>query len=140
MSRIDKANPKVGNYRANLAAALPANLVEHAVAVGHDAQGRVVIGGGQTGIKGILVLTKVEPAGKRIDVFTNGEVIEFGPNYTATNPIGSASAGVDLGVAGTNYYGHPDGKVDATKGADGVLLGHTVENYRLVLRVQGAGA
>lgn len=139
MSRIDKAHPKVGNYRANLAAALPPQFVEQLVAVGHDNQGRVVWGGGQTGIKGVLCLTKAYPAGKRIDVHTNGEVVEFGPNdHTATADAGTKVAGVDLGTPGTNYYGHPNGTVTATKGADGVLLGHTVEGQRLVLRVQGA--
>lgn len=140
MSRIDKANPKVGNYRANLAAALPPQWVEQLVAVGHDANGRVVPGPGQSGVKGVLCLTKVEPAGRRIDVFTAGEVVSFGPNdHTATADAGTSTPGTDLGVPGTNYYGHDDGTVTATKGTDGVLLGHTVEGQRLILRVQGEG-
>ena len=43
MSRYDKYEPKVGGYRAPLAADFPADKVEHVVGVGHDASGRVVI-------------------------------------------------------------------------------------------------
>lgn len=136
MSRIDKADPKVGNYRANLAAALPPQFVEHLVAVGHDADGRVVWGGGQTGITGVICLTKAYPAGKRIDVHTNGEVVEFGPNdHTAENDSGTAKPGVDLGEAGTVYYGNTDGTVTDTPGVGSVRIGHTVEPHRLILRV-----
>lgn len=136
MSRIDKADPKVGNYRANLAAALPPQFVDHVVAVGHDANGRVVWGGGQTGITGIICLTKAYRAGTRIDVHTNGEVVEFGPNdHLAENDTGTAKAGVDLAEPGTVYYGHTDGTVSDTPKVGSVRIGHTVEPHRLVLRV-----
>lgn len=37
--------------------------------------------------------------------------------------------------AGTNYYGHDSGVVNATKGSDGVYVGHTVEASRLIVNV-----
>lgn len=141
MSRYDKVVPKNGVYRASLAANFPPQLVEHAVAVGHDENGRLVVGAGDSGIKGVLVLTKAYPAGKRVDPMTNGEIVEFGPNdHTVSQDAGTAVAGVDLGDPGTNYYGHADGTVDDTPGTDGVYLGHTVEGQRLVVRVNAAPA
>jgi hypothetical protein len=141
MSRIDKADPKVGNYRATLAADLPPQWVEHLVAVGHDTNGRIVAGAGTTGITGVICLTKVYKAGKRIDVHTAGEVVEFGPNdHTATGDAGTADAGVDLGDAGSAYYGHPNGTVTLTAGAGSVYIGHTVEPHRLILRVRPGAA
>ncbi|QGJ90052.1 hypothetical protein HWC80_gp011 [Mycobacterium phage Indlulamithi] len=132
MSRYDKINPKNGSYRASLAADLPPALVEHTVAVGHDANGRLVVGAGQTGVKAILILTKAYKAGYRCDPMVSGEVVEFGPND------GTAEAGVDFAEPGTNYFGHADGTVTATKGADGVYVGHTVDNgQRLIVRVRG---
>jgi hypothetical protein len=129
MSRYDKYDPKNGGYRASLAVDFPANRVEHCVAVGHDSQGRLVIGNGTSGVKGVLVLTKVYKAGKRVDPMTSGEIVEFGPSDAGK------VAGVDFGAAGTTYYGHNDGTVTATKGADGVQVGHTVEAQRLIVRV-----
>jgi hypothetical protein len=130
MARYDKVVPKGGSYRASLAVDfLPANI-EKLLAVGHDANGRLVIGNGTSGIKGVLVLTKAYKAGKRVDPMVFGEIVEFGPSTAGKVP------GVDFGVAGTTYYGHNDGTVDATKGADGVYVGHTVEPQRLYVNVQ----
>ncbi len=103
MARIDKYDPKNGGYRASLAADLDPDLVEQAVGVGHDANGRIVVGAGVSGITGVLVLTKVYPAGKRIDVMTSGEITEFGP--TGTTP------GTDFGVAGKVYYSDAEGNI-----------------------------
>ncbi|AYN57959.1 hypothetical protein HWB90_gp009 [Mycobacterium phage Fowlmouth] len=130
MSRYDKYDPKVGGYRATLAADWATNDVEHAVAVGHDANGRVVKGAGVSGVKGVLVLTKAYKAGTRVDVMTSGDIIEFGP-YD-----GTSVAGVDFADTSTNYYGHADGTVTDTQDDDGVYIGHTVDNgRRLVVRV-----
>jgi hypothetical protein len=132
MARYDKYDPKNGGYRATLAADyLPAN-VEKCLGVGHDANGRLVIGKGTSGIKGVLVLTKVYKAGTRVDPMTSGEITEFGPSDGTNVP------GVDFGVAGTGYYAHDDGTVTATKGTDGVYVGHTVEAQRLIVRVVAA--
>ena len=130
MSRYDKYDPKTGGYRGTLAADWLAADVEHAVAVGHDANGRVVKGAGVSGVKGVLVLTKAYKAGTRIDVMTDGDIVEFGPND------GTAVAGVDFADPSENFYGHADGKVTNTQGADGVYIGHTVDKgTRCVVRV-----
>lgn len=130
MARYDKYDPKVGGYRAPLAADFPAGSLEKILGVGHDANGRVVVGAGTSGIKGVLVLTKARKAGDVIDVMTSGEIVEFGPSDAGKVP------GTDFGVAGTKYYAAPaTGIVTSTGGAGTVYVGHTVEGQRLIVRV-----
>jgi len=128
MSRYDKYDPKVGGYRAPLAADFPADRVEHVVGVGHDANGRVVIGAGQSGVRGVLVLTKARKAGEIVDVMTSGEIVEFGPSDAGKE------AGVDFGVAGTKYYAATTGEVTSTSAAGKNYVGHTVSGQRLIVR------
>lgn len=114
MARYDKYDPKDGGFRAPLAADFPAGSLNTVVGVGLDTSGRVVVGGGNTGVKGGLVLTKVRRAGEVVDVMTDGEIVEF------------------PGVAGTNYYADAAGVVSTTN--TGKYLGCTVEGTRLVVR------
>lgn len=127
--RIDKYDPISGGFRAPLAAdqAATSGAVGSGTAgigVGIDVNGRVVAGAGQTGIKGVLVLTRAMKAGDIVDVMDGGEVVEFG------------------GVAGTNYT------ADTTTGAIGTSaqsatkkrIGHTVEAGRLIVRVSAESA
>lgn len=105
MSRVDKYDPKVGGYRATLAADFPGEgeVLEALYGVGHDAEGKLVIGAGVTGITGVWVWTKNMVAGKRCDAMTSGEVVEFGP--TAGEP------GVDFGSPGSVYYSDSAGNI-----------------------------
>lgn len=126
MGRYDKYDPVSGGFRAPLGADYAGS--ETPVGVGLNANGRVVVGGGQTGVVGLLVKVRDANAGDIVDVMTDGEIVEFG------------------GVAGTVYY------VDATNGAlstsadaggaagsgAGHRIGHTVEADRLVVRVAQA--
>lgn len=105
MSRYDKINPKNGSYRASLAADLSPDDVERAIGVGHDSQGRLVKGSGNTGVKAILVLTKAYKAGYRCDPMQSGEIVEFGPTI--------GEPGVDFGKPGTVYYSDADGNIEA---------------------------
>lgn len=134
MARYDKYDPKNGGYRAPLAADWdPANR-EKFLGVGHDANGRVVVGAGVTGITGVLVLTKARKAGEIIDVMTSGDVVEFGPSDAGKVP------GVDFGLPGKVYYAAVSGIVTAgdpaAPPADSVRVGHTVTAQRLVVRVE----
>lgn len=130
MARYDKYDPKNGGYRATLAADFDKENLEKALGVGHDANGRLVVGKGASGIKGVLVLTKAYQAGTRVDPMTSGEITEFGPSDGDNVP------GTDFGTAGTNYYAHDDGTITDTKGSDGVYVGFTVEAQRLIVRVE----
>lgn len=132
MARYDHYDPKAGGYRAPLAADFDPDDLEKALGVGHDANGRVVVGGGVTGIKGVLVLTKARKQGEIVDVMTAGQLVEFGPSSTGKVP------GTDFGLAGKDYYADATTGVITDTGGDGTTyVGHTVEGKRLIVRVVG---
>lgn len=113
MARIDKYDPKSGGFRAALAADRAGS--ETPVGVGLDVNGRVVVGDGNTGIKGVLADPENRKAGDIVDSMTDGDLVEFG------------------GVAGTNYYAAANGTISTDD--TGTYVGHTVEGNRLVVRV-----
>lgn len=146
MARYDKYDPYSGGFRAPLAADWLLADVGKPFGVGLNSQGQIVKGNGATGIKGVLVLTRVHRVSEGpVDVMTQGEITEFGP--TAATP------GVGFGVAATNYISNSAGVIAAGNGtvtaagplavtgaASAALIGCTVENTRLVVRViPGAG-
>jgi hypothetical protein len=120
MARIDKSSPVAGTTRAALAAdfTTPANYGK-VLGVGLDATGRLVVGAGNSGIKGVMVLTEAYYAGDVVDFMRNGEIVEF------------------PGVAGSNYFSDAAGVVSTTN--TGVYLGHTVEATRLVVSCKPSG-
>lgn len=132
MARYDKYDPKVGGFRAFLAVDWLLADINKVVPVGLDVNGHVVKGAGQTGIKGVLILTRVIlAADEPVDVMTAGEIVEF-PTAAAPAP------------AGSNIYaeGAGDFEVDiaANVAAASTYIGHTVESKvgkgaRLVVRV-----
>jgi ATP-dependent protease HslVU (ClpYQ) peptidase subunit len=120
VARYDKYDPIDGGFRAPLAADWLEADLNKVFAVGLDANGKVVKGAGNSGVKGVLVLSKVIKADKIVDVMTDGEVVEMDVNH----------AGI---VAGTSYYGSAAGAL-TTVNTD-KPIGHTVEATRLVVRV-----
>ena len=123
MARIDKYEPLSGGHRAALAADwLDANI-EEPIGVGLDGNGRVVVGAGNTGIIGVVVLTKKRYAGDVVDVMQDGELVECAGLTTGTVYYADSATGVlddTAPAAGTNA----------------VKVGHTVEATRLVVRLQ----
>lgn len=117
MARIDKTDSAIGVFRAPLAANLTGGAAP--VGVGINSSGRVVLGAGQTGIVGLLVSPYDKAAGDPQDVLTNGELVEFG------------------GVAGTVYTANTTTGIvsSAAKSATQVVVGHTVEADRLIVRM-----
>lgn len=145
----DKYDGYIGNHRGVLAANI--NLETQAnkvLATGKNAQGAIVIGGGQTGIKGLMIVAVGQnvsgtglldgginnQAGDPQDVGSHGEIVNFRP-FDAANP-----ASVIAPAAGTNYYGHPNGSVLATKVDGCVYVGHTAEADRLIVDVSNIPA
>lgn len=126
MPRYDKYDPKVGGFRAPLAAATvtgaaPTGDRGKVWAVGLDASGRVVKGAGVTGIVGVICPVRDMAAGEIIDVMTDGEIVEF------TLQAGTAAA------AGTRYFGvAASGDYNTTN--TGTRLGWTSEAGRLIVR------
>lgn len=124
MSRYDKYDPKVGGFRAALAADWLAADINKLLGVGLNANGEVVVGAGTSGLVGVIVLTKARKAGEVVDVMTSGECVEFG-----------LTSGEPVATAGTVYYATATtGVVSAGAGAGKVRIGHTVEKDRLVVR------
>lgn len=130
MARYDKYDPKVGGFRAPLAADYSSSDVNKIFGVGLNSSGQVVKGAGQTGVIGVLVLTMARKAGEIVDVMTSGEVVEFGPSDTSDVP------GEDFGVAGTVYYSATNGKVTSSGATGSLRVGHTVEGKRLIVRCE----
>lgn len=126
--RYDKYDPVSGGFRAPLAAAVVLADAGKPFGVGLNTSGQVVRGAGNTGIVGVLIVTRAMAAGEIVDVMTHGECVE-----------GTLSDGTTALTAGTAYYGVPaDGTLSATATAN-KKLGHTVEATRLVVRCGGSG-
>lgn len=121
--RIDKSDPHAGStHRARLAANWLAADIGVIVGVGLDASGRIVKGAGNTGVVGVLVLSKVRNAGEAVDILKRGEVVGG-----AQVIVGTAA------VAGTSYNISAAGVVTATAAGVQGTLGHTVEIDRFVV-------
>ncbi|AAN02074.1 gp20 [Mycobacterium phage Barnyard] len=140
--RWDKYDGYVGNFRAPLAAAVNlATQANRVLPVGINAQGAAVLGGaGQTGIVGVVIIpVGTDMNGNLLDGGINtgvGDICDVGKHGEIVNFKTTAADGTQgAPAAGTNYYAHPNGAVDATKGADGVYIGHTVEADRLIVNV-----
>jgi len=135
MARYDKFDPIANGFRAHVAADyLDADLGK-IFGVGLDTTGKVVKGGGNSGVVGVLVVTckpGVVGAQKQIssvDVMQQGCVTDFGPSSAGLVP------GTDFGVAGTKYYADPATGIVSTTAAGGVYVGTTVEPDRLQVNV-----
>lgn len=130
MARIDKYDPLISGTRARLANDWLESDLDKAVAVGLNANGAVVKGAGQSGVIGVLVLTRVLRAGAVVDVMKRGDIVEF---HREGRPY-AEKEGV---TAGTRFFAADDGSVAAgpTDGtaATGTYVGHTVERDRLVV-------
>lgn len=117
MANYDKYDPKAGGFRAALAADFPKTDIKTVFGVGLNASGQVVKGAGNSGMLGVLVLTKKQEAGDVVDIMTAGEIVDFGGN------------------PGTAYYADPTtGVVNATSAAGKYRTGSTVRGDRLVVR------
>jgi hypothetical protein len=115
--RYDKYEPKVGGFRAPLDDDVDA--ADTPIAVGLDNTGHVVVGAGNTGIVGVLILTLNKTAGTPVDVMTGGECVEMA-DLTAGTVI---TANTTTGVIS-------DDAASATQ----TPIGFTVEATRLIVR------
>lgn len=124
-ARVDKTNSQVGVVRALLHADIAQADWNKVRAVGLNASGRVVLGAGTSGIKGVAIFDRTNAkAGMVVDIFKLAEII---------------LDGADLLAAATNYTGNTTtGVVSSTvAGASQIAVGYTVTNDRLIL--QGLG-
>jgi hypothetical protein len=127
-ARMDKTNSQVGVVRAYLAADIASTEWNRLRAVGLNSSGKVVLGAGNNGIKGIAVFDRTNSkAGMPVDIFKLGELIL---NTTGQN---------DLLVAATNYTANTTTGVVSSAAASGtqIAVGYTVTTDRFIL--QGLG-
>jgi len=118
VARFDKYDPISGGFRAPLNFDVASGDVGKIIGVGLNANGRIVKGAGNTGVRGVICPTQPMAAGDIIDTMTSGEIVDV---------TGLA--------AGTVYYtAAADGAVSTTN--TGTHVGHTVEAERLVVRVR----
>lgn len=117
-ARYDKYDPMVGGFRAPLNVDTVKNT-GLPLGVGLNSSGRVVVGAGNTGVIGVLVLTKDMKAGDIVDVMTSGECVDC-TTLTAGTVI---SANTTTGVLS-----------NAAASATQTPVGFTVEATRLVIR------
>jgi len=140
--RWDKYDPYVGNFRAPLAVDATLDQANLIIGVGINSSGACVLGAGQTGIVGVIVMPVgvdvhgylLEPpiAGNIVDVGKRGEITNFNGTDYGVAGVGLFSATVAAPTAGTKYYIKPDGSLTTTAGTN-VYLGHTVEASRLIV-------
>ena len=117
MANYDKYDPKAGGFRAALAADWSSSDLKKVIGVGLNASGQVVKGSGNSGMRGVLVLTEALKAGDIVDVMTHGEIVDFGGN------------------PGTAYFASAtDGAVNASGDPGKFPVGSTVKGDRLVVR------
>jgi hypothetical protein len=140
--RWDKYDPYVGNHRATWAADISLDQANLVLGVGLNSSGLLVIGAGSSGLTGIVIIPVgqdihgylLEPplAGDVHDVGKHGEIVNF---QTTAFTSGAFLPGT-APVAGTRYYAHADGTVNATAtGVGSIYIGHTVEASRLIVSV-----
>jgi hypothetical protein len=130
MARYDKSVPGVGTHRAPVAAAWLAADLNKIFGVGLDVNGRLVKGGGQTDILGVLVVDKAKVIGDIVDVMTHGEIVEA-----------SLSDGTTAIAAGTKVFADDTtGLLGVAAGVGKKPIGYTVEggsipNTRLIVNM-----
>lgn len=136
MARFDQSDPINSTFRVDIAADYPDANLGKLYGVGLDSSGKLIVGAGQDGICGVLVLNqkpgRVGPLREvqRVDVMFCGEITDFGP--TAGVP------GTDFGLAGTAYYSDAAGLITATWASGSYFVGRTVEPDRLIVNVSVA--
>lgn len=128
MPRIDKYEPLTGGFRAPLAAAITSGQVGAVLGVGLDSSGRVVVGAGTSGIKGVINPNEVMAAGDIIDVAQDADILEMVGLAAGVNVFVDGATGVPAAGTGTLLNTGP-----ATAGS--AKIGHMVEATRLVVRV-----
>jgi hypothetical protein len=86
MARYDQSDPINSTFRVDIAANYPDANLGKLYGVGLDSSGKLIIGAGQDGICGVLVLNqkpgRVGPLREvpRVDVMFSGEITDFGPD------------------------------------------------------------
>ena len=128
MARFDKVDPKAGSFRARLGWQPVVGEIGDVIAVSLDASGRAVKAASAAASKGVVCMDELLAQGDVVDVMTHGEIVDV----AAGDNVTGAAAGADVFAAA-------GGGLNVTApgaGVNGVHVGHFVEAWRLVVRVQ----
>lgn len=119
--RYDKYDPISGGFRAVLAADQAKNTTaQNGIGVGLNSSGLVVPGAGNTGVLGVLCLTRDMKAGDTVDIMTHGDCVEAVSTIVAGTVVTADTTTGALGITAAS----------ATK----TPVGFAVEATRLVVR------
>lgn len=127
MARIDKYNGVNGGFRARLGFAPSAGEVGDVIGVTIDNTG-LVQKASAANAEAVICLSSLLSQGDVVDCMTSGEIVDVG-----------ADNGVTGYAAGAVAYAAAAGAIGVTApaaGVNGVRIGHFVEAWRLVVRVQ----
>lgn len=140
--RWDKYDGYIGNSRGQLAADVTDDQANLVIGVGLNSTGQIVVGAGASGVIAVVIfnvghdyltggLVQPPQAGDVWDTGRHGEIVNFVPTVVTSSVF---SADTNPPVAGTKYYAHADGSVNATS-ASGVYIGYTMEADRLIVDI-----
>lgn len=137
MSRIDKTNSAIGNFRAPVNAAWnatsgPAGVTDlnRVIVVALNGSGRVIKATTAASAVGVVCLSTPKATGEMVDVLTNGEIVELDAAdiQGATTPTAGTKYVLDTTASRLAAQGAP------AAGTNVFYVGTTVEAGRLVVR------
>ncbi len=121
MPRFDKVEPKGGSFRAPLGFNLVSGDVGVVIGVGLDVNGRVQKGAAQSGVVAVICPSSLGAIGDPIDCMTDGEIVDMALAAGTTYYINTATGVLQTGAPAA--------------GVNGAKAGHTVQSWRLIVRV-----
>lgn len=130
MARIDKYDPISGGFRARLGWAPTAAEVGDVIAVSLNASGVAVKAASAAACVGVVCLSDQLAQGDVVDVMTEGEIVDVAAD--GSNNITGPTAGAFLYAGAAGAFG-----AAPAAGTNGTRVGYFVENWRLIVRVQG---
>lgn len=129
MARFDKVDPVSGSFRARLGFNVAAGDVGDVIAVDLNTSGQVIKAVAAADALAVICPTTTMNSGDVIDCMTHGEIVD----------VAGAADNVTGAAAGADVFAGAGGAVNVTgpgAGANSARLGHFVEAWRLVVRVQ----
>lgn len=131
VTRYDKTDPYGSTHRAPLAVNWDNTNANKIVGVGINSSGALVIGAGQTGIIGVIVL----PVGKKNDgTLFNGPVAGTPVDFITDGEVLNFKATLSGAAAGTKYFAATNGVISTTN--TGTPVGYTIEADRFIVHVK----
>lgn len=128
MARFDKYDPVSGGFRVALGWAPVASEVGDIIPVTVNGSGVAIKTTAATDIcEGVVCMSSLLNQGDKVDVMTDGEIVDVTANDGVTGAATGAVAYAGAGVVNVTAPG---------AGVNGTKIGRFIEAWRLVVRVQ----